>query len=376
MREAPEVHAVARAAALVLPIAILVVLVSPVVPASALSFSNTASITTQDSSATSGLKADVYPSTITVSGVVGAISDVNVTLSHVASTYTRGLDVLLVGPHGQTVVLVADAGYDTSLSSVVLTFDDAASAQIPAVGNFQTGTYEPSNLDAFDGTTPAPAGPYGSTLSVFDGTDANGAWNLFVFSDVSGGAQSIEQGWSLDIATIPAPTVTSFAPRSGKVGDPVVISGTSFTGATVVKFGTTAASTFSVDSATQITATVPAGAGAGPISVTTPSGTEASPTSFIVRHGRSISLVLKRHRGKGKVRVADRFGGCASDQDVRIQHREHGHWRLAGEAATKGNGTYQVGQLGKPGVYRAVVKPTTLPAGDRCLGAVSPKVRS
>ena len=57
----------------------------------------------------------------------------------------------------------------------------------------------------------------------------------------------------------------------------MTITGTNFTGATAVKFGVTAAASFTVNSATQITATSPAGsAGAVDITVTTPGGTSAT----------------------------------------------------------------------------------------------------
>jgi IPT/TIG domain len=79
-----------------------------------------------------------------------------------------------------------------------------------------------------------------------------------------------------------APTVTSFTPTSGPVGTSVTITGTNFSGANSVKFGGVAATTRHVDSATQITATVPAGAVTGPISVTTAAGTGTSSTSFTV----------------------------------------------------------------------------------------------
>ncbi len=62
------------------------------------------------------------------------------------------------------------------------------------------------------------------------------------------------------------PTVSSLSPDHGRVGDTVVITGTLFTGATDVKFGSQPA-TFTVDSDTQITATAP-GLQNGPVDVT------------------------------------------------------------------------------------------------------------
>ncbi|MET9660762.1 IPT/TIG domain-containing protein [Streptomyces sp. NPDC006510] len=61
-------------------------------------------------------------------------------------------------------------------------------------------------------------------------------------------------------------------PTSG--GNQVVITGTNFTGATSVKFGTKSAS-FTVDSATQITAVAPSNNAAVQVIVTTPGGTTA-----------------------------------------------------------------------------------------------------
>jgi uncharacterized repeat protein (TIGR03803 family) len=77
------------------------------------------------------------------------------------------------------------------------------------------------------------------------------------------------------------PTIISFSPPSGPVGTSVVLTGTSFTQTASVKFGTKAA-TFKVNSDTQITTTVPAGAVTGKISVTSPGGTANSATSFTV----------------------------------------------------------------------------------------------
>ncbi len=77
------------------------------------------------------------------------------------------------------------------------------------------------------------------------------------------------------------PTITSFTPPSGPVGTPVTITGTSLTQATKVTFNGTSAS-FTVNSDTQITATVPTGATTGKIAVTTKGGSATSTTSFTV----------------------------------------------------------------------------------------------
>ncbi|MFZ1615590.1 MAG: IPT/TIG domain-containing protein [Holophaga sp.] len=79
-----------------------------------------------------------------------------------------------------------------------------------------------------------------------------------------------------------APTLSSFSPTSGLVGTSVTLTGTNLTGATAVRFNGTAASTFAVVSATQITATVPTGATSGVLSVTTGAGTGTSSGVFTV----------------------------------------------------------------------------------------------
>ncbi len=77
----------------------------------------------------------------------------------------------------------------------------------------------------------------------------------------------------------PIPTVTAVSPISGPVtgGTVVTVTGTGFTGATVVKFGTTAGSSLTVNSSTKLTIISPAGAaGTVDVTVTTPTGTSAA----------------------------------------------------------------------------------------------------
>jgi hypothetical protein len=83
------------------------------------------------------------------------------------------------------------------------------------------------------------------------------------------------------IAPGPGSTIVGFAPASGPVGTAVTITGTNFTGATAVTINGTPA-TFTVNSATQIIATVSAGTTTGLITVTTPAGASVSATPFVV----------------------------------------------------------------------------------------------
>lgn len=78
---------------------------------------------------------------------------------------------------------------------------------------------------------------------------------------------------------IAVPAISGISPTSGAPtgGTSVVITGTSFTAATAVKFGSTNATGFTVNSDTQITATSPAGsAGTVDVTVTTAGGTSAT----------------------------------------------------------------------------------------------------
>jgi uncharacterized delta-60 repeat protein len=75
------------------------------------------------------------------------------------------------------------------------------------------------------------------------------------------------------------PTISSFAPTTVGSGMPVIITGTGFTGATTVKFNGVSAA-FTVNSDTQITATVPTGAVTGAITITGPGGTGTSATNI------------------------------------------------------------------------------------------------
>ncbi len=77
---------------------------------------------------------------------------------------------------------------------------------------------------------------------------------------------------------VAAPTVTALNPSAGPLagGTSVTITGTSFTGATMVSFGTLAATSFVVNSNTRITAVAPAGTGTVDVTIVNTGGTSAT----------------------------------------------------------------------------------------------------
>lgn len=121
--------------------------------------------------------------------------------------------------------------------------------------------------------TPSTTGVYYLGFYCFSAADK---WNLYIDN--------------ISLAVTPSPpTISSFTPTSGcaSTGATTVITGTNFTGATGVTIGGTAAASFVVNSATQITATVGAGT-TGTIAVTTGGGTATSAGTFTVNAVQAI----------------------------------------------------------------------------------------
>jgi len=171
----------------------------------------------------------------------GTISDVTVALD-ISGGYNGDLYGFLSGPNGGFAVLLNRVGVSNDASSFgygnhgfdIVLSDTAASdvhyyqsASYLLNGNGQlTGTWVPDGRNI--GPQSAPS-LFGSTapsalLSSFNGTDPNGGWTLFL-ADLSVGSQSQLVSWSLDIITVPEPSVWAFGIMSlgllagmGKIG--------------------------------------------------------------------------------------------------------------------------------------------------------------
>ncbi|MGD0535475.1 MAG: PKD domain-containing protein, partial [Methanoregula sp.] len=123
----------------------------------------------------------------------------------------------------------------------------------------------------------------------FDLTNKTAGLYNVVVTNPDGSFGTLTNGFTV----ISPPIVASISPTFGTTigGTSVTITGTGFTGATAVNFGTTVATSFTIDSDTQITTTSPAGsAGSVDITVTGPYGISATSSADTFTYAENPTL--------------------------------------------------------------------------------------
>jgi hypothetical protein len=192
-----------------------------------------------------------------------------------AASFTRTGDTLI-----SARVAASGASGDVSVVSVAGTGTLSGFVFIPAPS---ISSFTPTSAAQGDTVTIAGANFLGTTAVSFGGAAANivsvSATQMVVLvgAGASGSLSLTTPGGSASKTGFtylpPGPRITGFTPATATPGTSVVISGSSFTGASSVSFGGIAAQSFVVNSATRITAVVPSGGLSGNVSVTTPLGT-------------------------------------------------------------------------------------------------------
>ncbi len=221
--------------------------------ASAVKFGGTAATgysVTDDSHITATAPAGTGTVDVTVTTVGGT----SATSSADQYTYVAAPTVSGVSPN---------TGSDAGGTSVTITgtgFTAASAVKFGATAASSVSVTDSSHITA---TSPAGTGTVDVTVTTPGGTSPTSSADQFTYVS-SGGA----------------PTVTNVNPSAGPItaGQVVTVQGTNFvTGATTVKFGTTAGTSVNVGSPTQLTVTAPAhAAGTVDVVVTTAQGSSAT----------------------------------------------------------------------------------------------------
>ena len=245
---------------------------------------------------TSGLAAGGASVVITGTGFTGATAvqfGGTAAASFVVNSDTQITAVSPAGSGSVTVGVTTPYGSGTSAGTFTYIPPPAVTGLAPTSGPASGGT---SVVITGTGFTAATAVKFGSTNAAsyvvnsdtqITAVTAAGTGSVAVSVTTANGTGTS----SGTFAFLAAPTVTGLAPNFGPEagGTSVVITGTGFTAATAVKFGTTNATSYVVNSTNQITAVSPAGTGSVTVSVTTANGTGTSSGTFSYQPAPSIS---------------------------------------------------------------------------------------
>lgn len=144
-----------------------------------------------------------YPSTLVVSNLAGTIGNVSVTLHGFTHSFPNDVNILLAAPAQADVLLMSHVGAGFNVADLTLTFDDSATASLPANAPLASGIYKPSRgAGSVNFPAPAPLAPYPATLAALNNTDPNGTWTLYVVDDSIGDSGAIASGWTLNLTTV------------------------------------------------------------------------------------------------------------------------------------------------------------------------------
>ncbi len=222
---------------------------------------------------------------VTFGGTAGASFQVN-SAGQITATAPAGaaatVDVRVTTAAGTSAVSGADQfTYVSPPAPSVTAVSPTSGAMAGGTSVTITGSYLTGATGVYFGSVAATSFTVVSDTQVTATAPPEGSGTVDVTVVTPSGTSSTS-GSDQFTYTAAAPTVTAVSPNSGTTagGNTVTISGSNFTGATAVSFGTLPATAFRVNSDSSITAVAPiAVAGTVDVTVTTPAGTSATGTA-------------------------------------------------------------------------------------------------
>ena len=212
--------------------------------------------------------------------VTDSISSMCIDAGYLSSDYSNEPEPnggrINIGPHGNTIYASKSPTPQPTVTSLS-----------PNNGPNTGGNSVTIGGTGFTGSVQVKFGSYNANLVVVNSTQITvtapaGIGTVYVTVTTPSGTSATSANSKYTYKLAPKPTVTSLTPNNGlnAGGNMVTISGTDFTGAKQVKFGSKTATNLVVVNSTQITVTAPpAGTGTVDVTVTTPSGTSATLTN-------------------------------------------------------------------------------------------------
>lgn len=221
-------------------------------------------------------------------GTTAAVSftvNLDTQISAVSPAHALGiLDVTIMTPCGTSATGVGDqfdftAALVPTITSVSpATGSTAGGTTVTIGGTGFTDASTPLVLFGANAATGVNVNITGTLISCTSPAGAAGTVNVTVTT--CGGTSATSTSDQFTYISCLLPTVTVVSPSTGSAtgGTPVTLTGTNFTGATAVHFGTALATSVLVVNDTTITCVSPAGTGTVHVTVTTPCGTSATST--------------------------------------------------------------------------------------------------
>jgi hypothetical protein len=242
--------------------------------------------------------------TITGTGFAGATAVKFGSTAATSFTVTSGSSITATSPAGTgtvDVTVTSPSGTSPISGADRFTYGPTVTKVEPNVGPAAGGT----------SVTITGTGFAGATAVKFESTNVtsftvNSATSITAVSPAGTGVVdvTVNNTWGTSATSSadrfsyePPPTVTGVEPNHGPAagGTSVTITGTNLTGTSAVKFGSTNAASFKINSDTSITAVSPAGTGAVDVTVTTPSGTSATSPGDRFTYGPTVTKVEPNH---------------------------------------------------------------------------------
>ena len=305
------------------------------------------------------------------SGTVGTLTAAEVTIFGTDAVPTNSPpSVTLTQPASGSYVA---SGVNVALTATASDFNsDGSTGTISSVQFFQgatsigTATLSAGSY-AYAWSNP-PAGSYSITARATDSEGAVGVSAPVLFTVLA------ENG---------SPVISSLSTTSASVGSSVVLTGSNFVDVFGVAFSGTPAASFTVDSATQITAVVPNGAASGLVTVTNGFGSGTSSSAFTVTQ---LPVLISQIYGAGGntgatynsdyVELYNRSASPVSLTGWSVQYASSSgtSWNSAALSGTIGAGKYFLLKLAGGASGAALPTPDSTPTTSINMSGTSGKV--